>query len=129
MRGKRLLVGLIAATATLPVASACSRNTQEAGGEVAPATAIGLHVKNDNFLDMDVYAVSDGLATRLGTVTGNGSRNFVLDATLAVQDFRIVATPIGGNGRASSGAVSVSPGQTIDFTIGSILRNSTVFIR
>jgi hypothetical protein len=129
MRGKRLLVGLIAATATLPVASACSHNTREAGGEVAPATAIGLHVKNDNFLDMDVYAVSDGLATRLGTVTGNGSRNFVLDASLAVQDFRIVATPIGGNGRASSGSVSVSPGQTIDFTIGSTLRNSTVFIR
>jgi hypothetical protein len=128
MRGKRVLIGLVAAAATVPVASACS-HTQEAGGEVAPATAIGLHVKNDNFLDMDVYAVSDGLATRLGTVTGNSSRNFVLDATLAVQDFRIVATPIGGNGRASSGAVSVSPGQTIDFTIGSILRNSTVFIR
>jgi hypothetical protein len=128
MRGKRVLIGLFAAAATVPVASACS-HTQEAGGEVAPATAIGLHVKNDNFLDMDVYAVSDGLATRLGTVTGNSSRNFVLDATLAVQDFRIVATPIGGNGRASSGAVSVSPGQTIDFTIGSILRNSTVFIR
>jgi len=128
MRGKRVLIGLVAAAATVPVASACS-HTQEAGGEVAPATAIGLHVKNDNFLDMDVYAVSDGLATRLGTVTGNSSRNFVLDATLAVQDFRIVATPIGGNGRASTGAVSVSPGQTIDFTIGSILRNSTVFIR
>jgi hypothetical protein len=128
MRGKRVLIGLFAAAATVPVASACS-HTQEAGGEVAPATAIGLHVKNDNFLDMDVYAVSDGLATRLGTVTGNSSRNFVLDATLAVQDFRIVATPIGGNGRASSGSVSVSPGQTIDFTIGSILRNSTVFIR
>jgi hypothetical protein len=128
MRGKRVLIGLVAAAATVPVASACS-HTQEAGGEVAPATAIGLHVKNDNFLDMDVYAVSDGLATRLGTVTGNSSRNFVLDATLAVQDFRIVATPIGGNGRASSGSVSVSPGQTIDFTIGSILRNSTVFIR
>jgi len=128
MRGKRVLIGLIAATATLPVASACS-HTQEAGGEVAPATAVGLHVKNENFLDMDVYAVSDGLATRLGTVTGNGSRNFVLDATLAVQDFRIVATPIGGNGRASTGSVSVSPGQTIDFTIGSTLRNSRVFIR
>ena len=128
MRGKRFLVGLIAATATIPAASACS-HTREAGGEVAPASAIGLHVKNENFLDMDVYAVSDGLATRLGTVTGNGSRNFVLDGSLAVQDFRIVATPIGGNGRASTGAVSVSPGQTIEFTIGSTLRNSSVFIR
>ena len=107
---------------------ACSR-TQEAGGEVAPARAIGLRVRNDNFLDMDVYTVSDALATRLGTVTGNSSRNFVLDASLATQDLRIVATPIGGNGRASTGIVTVAPGQTIDFTIGSILRNSTVTIR
>src|SRR5689334_3545835 len=129
MRGKRVLIGLFAAAATVPVASACS-HTQEAGGEVAPATAIGLHVKNDNFLDMDVYAVSDGLATRLGTVTGNGSRNFVLDPSITSnQDFRIVATPIGGNGRASSGNILVGPGQTIDFTIGAILRNSNVFIR
>jgi hypothetical protein len=78
---------------------------------------------------MDVYAVSDGLATRLGTVSGNGSRNFVLDASLASRDLRIVATPIGGNGRASTGAVTVAPGQTIDFTVGPEMRNSRVFIR
>jgi hypothetical protein len=128
MRRKYLLVGLFAAATTVSTVGACSR-TNEAGGEIAPASAIGLHVRNDNFLDMDVYAVSDGLATRLGTVTGNSSRNFVLDASLANQDFRIVATPIGGNGRASTGSIAVAPGQTIDFTIGSILRNSNVFIR
>jgi len=42
---------------------------------------------------------------------------------------RIVATPMGGNGRASSGEVIVSPGQTIEFKIGSILRNSSVSVR
>lgn len=117
---------LLAVLSTVPVA--CS-HTQEAAGEVAPTRAIGLRVRNDNFLDMDVYAVSDALATRLGTVNGNSSRNFVLDASLATQDLRIVATPIGGNGRASTGLVTVAPGQTIDFTIGSVLRNSTVTIR
>jgi hypothetical protein len=109
-------------------AASCSR-TGQAAGEVAPAAAVGLRVKNNNFLDMDVYAVSAGLATRLGTVTGNSSRNFVLDPSLATPDLHIVATPIGGNGRASTGQVLVSPGQTIDFTIGAILQNSTVFIR
>jgi hypothetical protein len=128
MRGKSLIVGLMAATATVSAVGACS-HSYEAGGEVAPASAIGLHVKNENFLDMDVYAVSNGLATRLGTVTGNSSRNFMVDGSAANQDFRIVATPIGGNGRASSGAITAVPGQTIDFTIGSVLRNSTVFIR
>src|SRR5207245_1646112 len=118
MRTSRLLVGLFAAGTALSSLSACSRANQ-AAGEVAPASAIGLQVKNENFLDMDVYAVSQGLATRVGTVTGNSSRTFVLDQSVAAQDLRIVATPIGGNGRASSGTVTVSPGQTIQFTIGS----------
>src|SRR5436305_12629420 len=120
MRRRYFLVGLLAA-ATVSGVGACSR-TREAAGEVAPANAIGLHVRNDNFLDMDVYAVSDGLPTRLGTVTGNSSRNFVLDPSLAVQDFRIIATPIGGSGRASSGNLLVGPGYPSDFTTRSILR-------
>jgi hypothetical protein len=131
MLWKRLAIGVLscATMSTLGLgATGCSR-TGQAAGEVAPTSAIGLRVRNNNFLDVDVYAVSAGLATRLGTVTGNSSRNFVLDASLATPDLRIVATPIGGNGRASTGQVLVSPGQTIDFTIGSILQNSTVIIR
>ena len=129
MRGLRFWAGVLAIGATLPLAGACTHAAQ-AAGDVAPSTAIGLRVRNDNFLDMDVYAVSEGLATRLGTVTGNSRHNFVLDASRADgQDFRIVATPVGGNGRASTGNITVSPGQLIDFTIGSTLRNSSVAIR
>ena len=65
---KALSFTLLSALATGPIA--CS-HTQEAAGEIAPTRAIGLRVRNDNFLDMDVYAVSDALATRLGTVTRN----------------------------------------------------------
>jgi len=128
MRGMRFLVGLMAAGVTLSTATACS-HPNEAGGELAPATSIGLQVKNQNFYDMDVYAVSQGLATRVGTVTGNSTRTFMLHPSLASQDLRIVATPIGGNGRASSGLVQAGEGQTIVFTIGSTLRNSSVLIR
>jgi hypothetical protein len=127
MRGTRLLTGLFALAAVLPV-SACS-HAYEASGDVAPSNIITLRVTNDNFLDMDVYAVAEGLATRVGTVSGAGSRTFVLNASLAAQDFRVVATPIGGNGRASSGTLSVAPGQMVDFRIGSTLRNSSVIIR
>jgi hypothetical protein len=129
MRGLRLMVGLLAIGATLGSASACSRNQFEAAGDVAPANMIGVHVQNDNFLDVDVYAVSEGLSTRLGSVTGNSSHMFAIDASLAAQDLRIVATPIGGNGRASTGSINVSPGQTIEFRVGSTLRNSSVVIR
>lgn len=129
MNATRFVIGLFAAAATLSTAAACSHNTYEAAGEVAPANSVGLRVSNSNFLDMDVYAVSEGLSTRLGTVTGNSSRTFVLPPAYATQSLSIVATPIGGTGRASSGPLAVSPGQTIDFRIGSVLSNSTVFIR
>lgn len=127
MRATRLIIALFAVGSTLVSATGCSRNNM-AAGDVSPANTIGVHVQNDNFLDMDVYAVSEGLATRLGTVSGNGSRTFVLDATLAAQDLRIVAAPIGGNGRAGTGPIVVSPGQTIDFRIGTLMRNSSVSI-
>ena len=129
MRGLRSWMGILAMGAALSLSGGCAHPSQ-AGGDVAPVTAIGLRVRNDNFLDMDVYAISAGLATRLGTVTGNSRHNFVLDSSMADgEDFRIVATPVGGNGRASTGNLAVSPGQLIDFTIGSTLRNSSVTIR
>ena len=129
MRRLRLWVGALVIGSAGLWAGGCAHQPQ-ASGDVAPVTAIGLRVRNDNFLDMDVYAVSAGLATRLGTVTGNSRRNFVLDASMADgEDFRIVATPVGGNGRATTGNLAVSPGQLIDFTIGSTLRNSSVIIR
>jgi hypothetical protein len=84
-----------------------------------------LEVRNQNYADMDVYAYSGGLATRIGTVVGSSTQSFALKETLlGAGDFRIIATPIGGNGRASTGNLSVSPGQTIHFTIGITLRQS-----
>ncbi len=128
MRSKCLAMVLAAAVATMPL-TACS-HSNEAAGDVVPMEGLALHVANDNFLDMDVYAVSDGVATRVGTVTGNGARDFRIRGSLAINgDLRIVATPIGGAGRASTGSLSVAAGQTIDFRIGSTLANSSVFIR
>src|SRR6476659_8407541 len=56
MRRLRLLVGVLSIGAAAPMA-ACT-HTAKASGDVAPATAIGLRVRNDNFLDMDVCAIS-----------------------------------------------------------------------
>lgn len=128
MRARAFVVGLSVAIVTGVAASGCAR-TNEAAGTVVPANVVGLHVQNNNFLDVDVYAVSQGVPTRLGTVTGNTTRDFVVDGSLVTQDFRVIATPIGARGQASTGAIIVSPGQTIEFTVGSTLRNSTVSIR
>lgn len=127
--GRRVVVGLFAAMMTTMAATACSRTGEEAG-EVVPANAVGLTVRNNNYLDMDVYTVVNGVSTRVGTVTGSTTRSFVLDPSVALQSgIRIVASPIGGNGRASSGSLVVAPGQTIEFDIGTILSNSSAVIR
>jgi hypothetical protein len=128
MRGKQLLIGLFSVGAVLGSATACS-HASESGGELAPSGAIGVSVRNDNFLDVDVYAVSDGLPSRLGTVTGNSRRIFAIDPSFSSRDLAIVARPIGGSGLASTGKVLVSTGQTIEFTVGSSLNNSTVVVR
>jgi hypothetical protein len=92
--------------------------------------AVGLVVQNQNFNDMDLYVVSEGLATRVGDVTGNSTARFSLDPSFfPASEIRVIATPVGGNGRASTGPLNVSAGQTIVFTIGSVLRQSTASIR
>jgi hypothetical protein len=92
--------------------------------------AVGLVVQNQNFYDKDLYVVSEGLATRVGDVTGNTTARFTLDPSFfPSNEIRIIATPVGGNGRASSGPLNVAPGQTIQFTIASQLRQSSAIIR
>lgn len=115
----------LALVLTGPVAlSACrSSNAYDiANRQSNDATLI---VENQNFYDVDVYALSSGLPTRIGTVSGNSSLSFALRSTVfTATDFRLVATPIGGNGRGSSGLLSVSAGQTVKFTIAPVLNQS-----
>ena len=92
--------------------------------------AVGLVVQNQNFYDMDLYVVSEGVATRVGDVSGNTTARFTLDPSFfPSSELRIIATPVGGNGRASSGPLNVAPGQTIMFTIAPVLRQSSASIR
>jgi hypothetical protein len=118
-------LALAAMLATPAAFSACrSSNAYDAANRKAEDAL--LIVDNQNFYDVDVYAVSSGLPTRIGTVTGgNSTARFALSPTIInSSDFRLVATPIGGNGRASSGPLLVSPGRTIRFTIAPSLAQS-----
>jgi len=55
----------------------------------------------------------------------NSTARFALNPTITnAADFRLVATPIGGNGRASSGPLLVGPGRTVKFTITPSLAQS-----
>lgn len=127
IRSSLMAIGLACCVASVASSACRSASPYEVGQSSNTAVLV---VNNQNFNDVDVYAVGGGLATRIGTVPGNSSARFGLsDALYTASDFRIVATPIGGNGRASTGTINVSSGQTIEFTVAPVLRMSSVLLR
>jgi hypothetical protein len=119
-----------AAAVTLLAFAACFHNTPEDDADAVPRPdPIPVHVKNENFSDMNVYAVVSGVSRRIGTVQGNSEANFTIDWPMAYGQFiTINAIPIGGRGGATTGSLSVGAGQMIDFRVSSILRQSSVSV-
>lgn len=94
----------------------------------AHAQQITVQVQNNNFSDMDVYAVSQGMTWRLGTVSGLETSTFTMPQGMVVPDeeVRLVFAPIGGWNYWVSPPVLVSPGDKVKSQIGSMLDFSTV---
>jgi hypothetical protein len=100
------------------------------GDEPVHRDPIPVRVKNENFLDVNVYANIGSLSRRLGTVPGNSSATFSIDWSAAVgQPIVMSAVAIGGGGaRAVSQGLNVGYGQMIFFTVASVLRQSTATV-
>ena len=107
----------------------CARHAQTGPEIDTRPEPIPVHVKNENFLDMNIAVVVSGVSRRLGNVVGNGSADFTIDGQMALgRTIYLTATPIGGRGQGTSGGLSVGPGQMIDFTVGSTLRQSVATV-
>ena len=103
--------------------------TSESGGEVSRAAPLTVRVKSEYIGPLVVYAVTEGVSTRLGDVQGTHVEQFTLPfTTIPTNGISIIAVPVGGSGRATTGTLLVQPGATIDFTIGAILSSSTATI-
>jgi hypothetical protein len=113
----------------LVLASACFLRSKP-GEEATPRPPIPVRVRNDNFLDVNVYASVGSASRRLGTVTGNSTAMLTIDwPATGDQPIVLTAIPIGGGGaRATSPAMQVGQGQMIFFTVGSVLRQSTATV-
>jgi hypothetical protein len=109
--------------------AACFRN--KPGEEYEePHEPIPIHVRNENFLDMNIALVVGGVSRRLGTVTGNGSGDFKISwSTVIGQQIVLTATPIGGRGTFTANGVSAGTGQVVEFHIASVLRQSGATVR
>jgi len=77
---------------------------------------------------VDVFAVGGGITDRLGTVALGTPQTFrvPLKQFPPGATIQLVATPLGGRGRASSGALTVRPGETLEFSIGAGLSGSVI---
>jgi hypothetical protein len=112
------------------MAVACSHANQPDDEIDLPRDPISVHVKNENFLDMNIAVVAGGVSRRLGQVSGNASADFKITwSTANGQQLVLTATPIGGRGSYSSPGVSVGFGQMIELSIGSTLRLSSAVVR
>jgi hypothetical protein len=123
-RAVRFVVGL-----TFMSLGGCSHKHVDTSEDYRPDPIL-VHVRNENFLDMNVYAVISGVSRRLGMVTGNGAGDFKISWSVAYgRPIVLRAVPIGGSGSVYSPSLSVGEGQEIEFKIASTLRQSTAIVR
>lgn len=125
----------VATPFALAAIAACASGGGGRRGGAAPrvyvdSNVVQVQIQSNYIGPLDVYLVSEGVATRLGDVSGPTTQTFVLDpAQFNINDIRIVAVPVGGYGRANSGPLNVRRGNIVQFNIAPVLRQSSVFIR
>lgn len=78
-----------------------------------------VEVRNDNWLDMRVYAYAGSRKHRLGVVSSLSSERFKIptDIMAAGYNVRFVLDPIGGGREYSTETLIVNPGVTVDLRV------------
>ncbi len=112
-------------------AAACGGRAQRSvDGIPSPNAAITVSVQNNNWQDIDVYAVNGSQRVRLGSVTTSRNANFVLPSSLAVAtDLRIQVHPLASTRDYLSPRISVSPGDVVAVTVVNALPQTSVVVR
>lgn len=98
--------------------TAC-RAASEEDEAAEPAQITTLTVKNQAFLDMNVFVYRSTQRVRLGTATGSNTTKFTIPPTMlfGATPLRFQAVPIGGNRQSVTQEISVSPGDAVDLVI------------
>ena len=101
--------------ATLVIVSACySRNAQQSN---QPAAV--LEVDNQGVLDMTVYVFRGAERVRLGIAGALKKTDLPIpsDMVFGASTLRFVGDPIGSNRNSVSDQITVSPGDTVTWTV------------
>lgn len=94
------------------------------------ATAVFVTVENNNWSDMRLYALRNGIRYRLGTVVSFTEERFQLPRHLQpdIEPVQLLATPIGGTRSVRSYPVYLSEGEELVWTLQNNLALSGVIL-
>jgi len=85
----------------------------------APSSATFVEVRNDAFLNMNIYLVRGSARYKLGDVSGNSTRMFEVPRNFVNPGLpvRFQADPIGSNRAAFSQEITLYPGDRLTIRI------------
>lgn len=108
----------LAVLTVLAAAPACARAPAADEGP-PPRTETMLRVENQDFLDMNIYAIRSGQRVRLGSVPGLSTRVLSIPMSLVGggASLRFLADPVGSARTPVSHEIFVQPGDVIELTI------------
>jgi hypothetical protein len=91
------------------------------------ADGFELTLNNRHWLDINVFVQHDGESSRVTTVTASSSQSLILPVWMLGDSrlVRIIAEPVGEDGRYTTDLLRVSEGQSVEVNVESALARST----
>lgn len=105
--------------------SACASGANRASSrpDLAP---VALTVTNQNWLDVDVYAIRGTARYRLGAVGGNSSATLSIPSSIIARgELQLMADPVGSNDVYVSDVIPVTSDQSVQLTVAPRMRMSS----
>jgi hypothetical protein len=103
-------------------------------GHRVPSNAIRparwwLTVQNHHWMDVEVYLVRGGQTERVGLVTATMEQRFVISTDLLANGpIQLLGHPVGGGGNIVSEWITVTGGETVEWTLERSLAHASLSI-
>jgi hypothetical protein len=116
------------------VALSCAGPRQKVENEPSPSPVsdgFELTLNNHHWLDINVFVLHDGEASRVTTVTASSSQSLILPLWMLGESkiVRIIAEPVGEVGSYTTDQLRVDPGQSVELNVESVLSKSNYSVQ
>lgn len=131
MRLRTFLLIWIAIAATAPACSTPRQNLQPVEAASDASEGFSLVLNNRNYLDVNVFILHDGQASRVVTVTGSSSTAVVVPGWMMGKggSIRIAAEPIGDLSSYTTDILVVQMGQIVELNLESSITRSNYTVQ